>query len=372
MNIDGSRCQLGNASLASETSLGSDEKEVLFVKLEGCMNKLSKKMNFNCADLSIGQRAFVSCCHFVCDEILKLKYKWFSLEATLSHSKSKKETPEARAAYITSQNLDYCRLQFQRAIHESLSDLLDPSRIYGTNLVRKEIVENMLPKGMSTKIRGQYNMTSASVRALMGAANSPEARRFISRCEVPSYGIMFKSCAILYFLMSIYEMLLVPLPGSTLSDLKKDHIQRGTNSSPNLLPPEFTWKGVKIRSDASGADSSHSSTSNLPFSRTLYDKSYTELPLSATGKNALFSIVKDKQKGKYSGNRIGKYGRVPDVKNRTVLLDDKGDTVIGSPNNHELRTSNSCSYKFAQEAGVSSPESPASFRRNVSTTVGRN
>jgi hypothetical protein len=123
-------------SLASETSLGSDEKEALFVKLETCMSKLSKKMNFNYADTSIGQRAFVACCHFVCDEILKVKYKWFVLEAAVSNLKNKNEAEatKARAAYITSQNLDYCRMQLQRAVHECLSDVLDPTRIYGLYL----------------------------------------------------------------------------------------------------------------------------------------------------------------------------------------------------------------------------------------------
>ena len=145
-------------------------------------------MNFNYADMSVGQRAFVACCHFVCDEIIKVKYQWFILEAATMNSKNKAaEETRARAAFITSQNLDYCRLQFQKAVHESLSDLLDPIRIYGTNLVRKEIVENMLPSGMSTKIRGQYHMTSAAVQALMGSARSPEARRFLSRCETSSY-----------------------------------------------------------------------------------------------------------------------------------------------------------------------------------------
>ena len=67
--------EVSNVSLASETSLSPNEKESLFLKLENCMNKLSKRMNFNYMDMSIAQRAFVSCCHFVCDEILKQKYR---------------------------------------------------------------------------------------------------------------------------------------------------------------------------------------------------------------------------------------------------------------------------------------------------------
>lgn len=153
------------------------------------MNKLSKKMNFNYADMSIGQRAFVACCHFVCDEILKVKYNWFILEAMTASAKNKEVVDtKGRAEFITSQNLDYCRLHLQRAVHEALSDVLDPIRIYGTNLVRKEIVENMMPSGMTTKVRGQYHTTSATVRALMGSADSPEARRFMSRAEATSYG----------------------------------------------------------------------------------------------------------------------------------------------------------------------------------------
>lgn len=177
-------------SLASETSLLAEEKETLFVKLENCMNKLSKKMDFNYADMSIGQRAFVACCHFVCDEILKHKYKWFVMESANHKGNKKQEVSAQRTEFITRQNLDYCRLQLQRAVHECLSDILDPIRIYGTNLVRKEIVENMLPSGMTTKIRGQYHMTSAPVRALMGTAGSAEARRFLSRCTSSSYGTL--------------------------------------------------------------------------------------------------------------------------------------------------------------------------------------
>lgn len=184
---------LSNASLASETSLGTDEKEQLFLKLEVCMNALNKSMNFSYSDMSVGQRAFIACCHFVCDEITKHKYKWFVLEAAIAAASAKRshrsrEERRHRAAYITSKNLDYCRLQFQRAVHECISDILDPMRLYGTNLVRKEAVENMLPSGTTTKVRGQYNMTSASVRAIMGSAASPEARRFLSRTSVESYG----------------------------------------------------------------------------------------------------------------------------------------------------------------------------------------
>jgi hypothetical protein len=175
---------------------GSGEKEELFLKLENCMNKLSKLMNFNYDDMSIGQRAFVSCCHFVCDEILKQKYKWFVHEATMANAKANSygrttdggDKDAQRRAYITSQNLDYCRLHLQRSVHESLSDIVDPSRLYGTDVLRREGVEGLLPAGTSTRVRGRYNTTSAAVSALLGEVQSSEARTFLNRCEPTSYG----------------------------------------------------------------------------------------------------------------------------------------------------------------------------------------
>lgn len=116
----------------------------------------------------------------------------------------------------------------------------------------------------------------------------------------------------------------MPLPGSRPPDAKKTHIERGTSFDELLLSPELTWNGTKgsKKPDRGGRSTT---SSQKPFSSTIVKAEHTELPLSATGKNSLFSIIKEKQKNKYSGHRLDKFSRCPDVKSRTVLLDDMGD-----------------------------------------------
>ena len=152
----------------------------------------------------------------------------------------------------------------------------------------------MLPCGTATKVRGQYNMTSASVRALMGNAESPDTRRFLSRCDNTTY---------------------IPIPGSLPSSLSDINIQKGTHFNTLLLPQELLWNGTCKSPD------SHRSK-HQPFSSTVIKKEHTELPLSTNGKGSLFKLVKEKQKMKYADHRIGKFSRCPDVKSRTNLLDD--------------------------------------------------
>ena len=119
----------------------------------------------------------------------------------------------------------------------------------------------------------------------------------------------------------------MPLPGSRPSDVKKTHIERGTSFDALLMPPEMTWNGTKNSRKTEG--SGRSTSSQKPFSSTIV-KEHTELPLSSTGKNSLFSIIKEKQKSKYSGHRLDKFSRCPDVKSRTLLLDDMGDATCPS------------------------------------------
>ena len=314
--------------------MGSDDKEILYLKLETCLNNLNKKMNFSYRDMSIGLRAFVACCHFVVDEVMKLKYNWFILEPPAKKTKWKEgDNAEKRKKYVTAKNLDYCRLQFQRAVHECISDLLDPTRLYGTNLVRKESVENMLPSGITTKVRGQYHRTSASISALMGGAKSADTRRFLSRCNTASYGMF--TCFInpyLFFLMRC--LYLVPIPGSLPSSLRSNSIQHGNSFGKSLLSPELTWNGNNIlRNDSSDSDSKNQSRRCLPFSTTMIKKEHTELPISTQGISKLYELVMEKQQEKYYRHRLGKFSRVPDVKSRTSLL-----TTGGAESTHEFNT----------------------------------
>ena len=67
------------------------------------------------------------------------------------------------------------------------------NRLFGTQLVRKEIVEQMLPAGAVHGVKGRFNATSAGVRALLGHPTSHEARKFMGlnsiRVFVPIPGI---------------------------------------------------------------------------------------------------------------------------------------------------------------------------------------
>lgn len=128
-----------------------------------------------------------------------------------------------------------------------------------------------------------------------------------------------------------FAVIAVPLPGSIPPDINKLHIQRGTTFDEKLLSPELTWNGTVIGSKQFN-DSSSSQSSKRPFQATIIKKNHhAEIPLSTIGKNALFNILKEKQKSKYTGTRMDKYSRVPDVKSRTALLDGKGDIMVGSP-----------------------------------------
>jgi hypothetical protein len=57
-------------------------------------------------------------------------------------------------------------------------------RLYGTHLIRKDIVEEMLPNGSFQDIKGKYFTTSSGMRALLGHPVSPEARRFMGKSNM--------------------------------------------------------------------------------------------------------------------------------------------------------------------------------------------
>ncbi len=58
------------------------------------------------------------------------------------------------------------------------------NRLFGTQLVRKDIVEQLLPTGAIHGVKGRFNATSAGVRALLGHPTSHEARKFMGMNSV--------------------------------------------------------------------------------------------------------------------------------------------------------------------------------------------
>lgn len=257
----------GFASLGSETSMKSEEKEHLFLKLEDSNARLSKKMNFDSHDISIGQSAFVASCHFVVDELIKHKYKWFTVDLKKAHMQGNDAARDA----------DFCRMQFQRAIHETISDILDPMRLFGTQLVRKEIVEQMLPTGAIHGVKGRFNATSAGVRALLGHPTSHEARKFMGLNSIRVF---------------------VPIPGVREPEIRKSTLQRGAMLTPLASTAKSTSFSINNRSI------NQKDVPPSPIRTYVRKEEKRELPLSTTAKTALFSLIKEQQKGKYSEKQM--------------------------------------------------------------------
>lgn len=79
-------------------------------------------MGYSKYALSVGHQALVSCCHFVVDEILMTMYPWLGPPM--------KKTKSSKGIKLTKKNdlIGSLRLQLRRLIHQSISDIVDPSR----------------------------------------------------------------------------------------------------------------------------------------------------------------------------------------------------------------------------------------------------
>ena len=179
-----------DASLSSETSLGMADKESLFVQLEASLLQLHKKMGFSEIQLVTAHQSQVCACHFVVDELLTMAYPWINpaaSEATRLACKvmdDASESTEAREVVQVSPLAKSTGLRVRRLLHQSMADIIDPSRIFTEHMLVASYVgthKQLTPKASKAK----YFATSMGVRAVFGDAISDKTRRFMMNSEEP-------------------------------------------------------------------------------------------------------------------------------------------------------------------------------------------
>ena len=170
----------GFDSLASQTSLSQDEKEVLFVHLQKCYVLLKTVTGANKTALATMHQGLICCSHFAVDVALCEEYQWFDAE---------------RSAHLV--NLDYIdpgpvntlRLEMRRLMHQSVADLVDPSRLYTDRFLELSAVGKtkvaIKPNGNDSM--NQY-ATSVAVRALLrGEARDSRTRILLHHGDKKPY-----------------------------------------------------------------------------------------------------------------------------------------------------------------------------------------
>ncbi len=207
---DDDTSEFENISLSSTTSLEPAEKEALFLQLQQCFTSLQKKLGYNYFALTSGYQALIACCHYVVDEILTIVYPWL-----LSKYDNKKKRSKVNVDGINSMidstnqeianntlktqtvslddhinnlsddqknnnNLSYLRLQIRRLLHQAMSDVIDPSRIYTSTMIASSKVDSHKEIRRNKCDLSQYYCTSASTRAIFSDSNDPNLRRFLS------------------------------------------------------------------------------------------------------------------------------------------------------------------------------------------------
>lgn len=111
-------------TLSSEASLSAAEKEQLFVQLEVCVSGIFHEIGKNRHALVVARQALISSCHFVVDEILTMQYPWFASTPLYLGLKATATTEKPNLV----KSIKALNLRLRRLAHQSLSDLIDPSR----------------------------------------------------------------------------------------------------------------------------------------------------------------------------------------------------------------------------------------------------
>lgn len=157
------------SSTATDTSLDIKEREMIFLQLEQCVHNIHREMDTCEISVSTAMQALVSCTHYVVDEILTELYPWFkiqgkkktsfeSMHLTSNHSAItvKEEAGQPKSRYNHPHFNDFeskpedsihkLRLQMRRLMHQALSDVIDPSRLFTSTLINKSCVRTPLSK----------------------------------------------------------------------------------------------------------------------------------------------------------------------------------------------------------------------------------
>ncbi|RYH20456.1 hypothetical protein EON65_23375, partial [archaeon] len=185
--------QMSLGSLDSETSLTAMEKEQLYIQLESCIIALFKKMGRSRFALVTGRQALISCCHFVVDEVLSMVYPWLGTieegKTEFKAANAANERPVSRSRKLIT-NVKDINMRFRRLIHQSISDIIDPSRVYTSTMLLNALLgfdSSTSIKAVAKKAhgltsnegRGKYYKTSSAILALLGDSTSYKARKFL-------------------------------------------------------------------------------------------------------------------------------------------------------------------------------------------------
>lgn len=157
----------GDISLSSNTSLNNRDKEGIFVHLETCLTKLQKIMGYNVFALTTGYQGLISCCHFVVDDVLSNVYPW--LHATV---------PKNNEVHDKTRSIGNLRLELKRLCHQSLTDLIDPTKVYTSSMLHSSNIPSV--KHVDNKGMGRFYCTSMATKAVFSDATDNEIRKLLS------------------------------------------------------------------------------------------------------------------------------------------------------------------------------------------------
>eukprot|EP01034_Spumella_vulgaris_P026246 gene26246-32791_t len=190
-------------SVATEASLSAFEKEQLFMQLESCLISVFSKSGTKIAALVSSRQALISCAHFVVDDIFTTEYPWFSSLSDKSKEDEEEEEPtddKTKGAMrkmnkppantkpiqdpALTTSIRELNLRLRRLAHRSLSDIIDPSRLYTSSMLLTALVGNEA-KFLTTNLMGRakYYGTSVAIKAVLGDTTSYKARKFFQRAD---------------------------------------------------------------------------------------------------------------------------------------------------------------------------------------------
>ncbi|KAJ1434662.1 hypothetical protein B484DRAFT_284364, partial [Ochromonadaceae sp. CCMP2298] len=211
-NGEGDVSALGETSLATDAtdaSLSLAEREHLFMQLETCIMSLFRRVGRRRADLVTGRQALVTCCHFVIDDCLTSLYPWFSglpdkdaLERKRALAKAAARMggmgtqgkddsrPGTADTNVTNESAPFLvdhteesarllNLRLRRLVHQGLSDIVDPARLYTSAMLMTNLTGKVETKNINSKGKCRFFTTSVATKALLGDTTSEKARRFL-------------------------------------------------------------------------------------------------------------------------------------------------------------------------------------------------
>jgi len=232
------------SGLESITSLQNVDKEKLFLQVEDCLITLLGKIGNSNTAIVTSQQCLVCCSHYVVDDLLTIIYPWLNAHmakkarpgdeaaggtdnGTVANdgaaggqamttgpedetdrtngSPSSKNTSASTSNHTIkkkkkkqvyySEEARLLSLKVRRLMHQSIADLLDPSRIYTKHMLVASYVGTDAKSLTKTGGKGRFYVTSVAVRCVFGDAQNDCTRRFMMNREdtyVPTPGISKK------------------------------------------------------------------------------------------------------------------------------------------------------------------------------------